>query len=92
MTLDWLWHLHCRWLWSWAQSPITIKADITITTTMTAGATHIQDLVPGWISRGVTTLERSGTEAAMTGAETEVVTVVTGISLTSVLTGFSSPA
>jgi hypothetical protein len=54
--------------------------DITIITTMTAGATQIQDLVLGWISPGATTLTRSGAEAAlMTGAETEVMTAVNGI-------------
>jgi len=47
---------------------------------MTAGATHIQDPALGWISLGVTTLKRSGAEAAlMTGAETKVVTAVNGI-------------
>jgi hypothetical protein len=57
-------------------------AVITITTTMTAGATQIRDLVPGWISLGVTTLERSGEEAVlMTGAEAKVVTAVSGINL-----------
>jgi len=49
---------------------------------MTAGATQIQDLVLGWISLGVTTLKRSGAEAAlMTGAEAKVVTAVNRINL-----------
>jgi hypothetical protein len=47
---------------------------------MTAGATQIQDLDPGWISPGVTTPERSGAEAAlMTGVEAKVATAVNRI-------------
>jgi len=49
-------------------------ADIIITTTMTAGVTQIQDLAPGAICRGATTLKRSGAEVAlMIGAGVQIV-------------------
>ncbi|MGA8050444.1 MAG: hypothetical protein WCA09_09715, partial [Burkholderiales bacterium] len=65
-----------------AQSPITINADITITTTITTGATQIQNLVLGRISLGVTTLKRPGTKATvMDGVGTKIMTAVIGDNL-----------
>jgi hypothetical protein len=77
-----LWRQHCRWSWKSAQSRIIFTTDSIIITTVIAGATLVQDRVPGAISPGITTLKRSGAKAApMAGAEVQIVTTATGANL-----------
>jgi len=47
---------------------------------MSAGATHMKELVPGEISRGATTLEKSDSKTVlMTEAEAKAMTAVTAV-------------